>query len=132
MVINEKQDWRAYVLAKLVALSFVLALLLPGSVLALSPTAPLTTFPTETQAQQHCPADTVVWLNVNQQPGQNSSKSLKSSAKTPEVGVTIGADGLWRPRYSPESRTEFAEDSSLEGAGFEPSVPLIRPVPELA
>jgi hypothetical protein len=25
-------------------------------------------------------------------PGQNSSKSLKSSAKTPEVGVPIGAD----------------------------------------
>ena len=27
-------------------------------------------------------------------------------------------------------RTEFAADSPLEGAGFEPSVPLVRPVPE--
>jgi hypothetical protein len=34
--------------------------------------------------------------------------------------------GRCRPRYSAESRTEFAEDSSLEGTGFEPSVPLPR------
>src|SRR6516162_1170480 len=33
-------------------------------------------------------------------PGQNSSKSLKSSAKTPEVGVPIGAD-----RDLPETKT---------------------------
>lgn len=26
--------------------------------------APLTLFPTEQQAQQHCPADVVVWLNL--------------------------------------------------------------------
>ena len=31
------------------------------------------------------------------------------------------ACGLWRPLYSAESGTEFAEDSSLEGSGFEPS-----------
>jgi hypothetical protein len=33
------------------------------------------------------------------------------------------AYGLWRPLYSAESGTEFAEDSSLEGTGFELSVP---------
>jgi hypothetical protein len=27
-------------------------------------------------------------------------------------------------------KIEFALDSPLEGAGFEPSVPLVRPVPE--
>ena len=31
---------------------------------AQSPRAPLGTFPTEQQAQRHCPADTVVWLNL--------------------------------------------------------------------
>jgi len=31
--------------------------------------------------------------------------------------------GRCRPRYSAESRTEFAEDSSLEGRGFELTVP---------
>ena len=35
-----------------------------GVALALSPNAPLATFPTEAQAQQHCPRDTVVWLNL--------------------------------------------------------------------
>jgi hypothetical protein len=64
MAIDEKQDWRVYVLPKLVALWFVLALLLPSDALALSPTTPLTNFPTEAQAQQHCSADTVVWLNL--------------------------------------------------------------------
>jgi hypothetical protein len=42
----------------------VVALFLPGVALALSPTAPFANFPTEAQAQQHCPADTVVWLNL--------------------------------------------------------------------
>ena len=31
---------------------------------AQSPTAPLATFPTEQQAQRHCPADIVVWVNL--------------------------------------------------------------------
>jgi acyl-CoA synthetase (AMP-forming)/AMP-acid ligase II len=34
--------------------------------------------------------------------------------------------GRCRPRYSAESRTEFAEDSSPEGDGFELLVPLRR------
>jgi hypothetical protein len=42
----------------------VVALLLPGVAVALSPTTPLTNFPTEAQAQQHCSADTIVWLNL--------------------------------------------------------------------
>jgi hypothetical protein len=35
-----------------------------GVALALSPSAPLSAFPTEAQAQQHCPGQTVVWLNL--------------------------------------------------------------------
>jgi hypothetical protein len=47
----------------------LLALALIGSLLpcagsALSPTAPIADFPSEVQAQQHCPSDTVVWLNL--------------------------------------------------------------------
>lgn len=45
------------------ALVFV-AFLVPGPAVALSPTAPLANFPTEAEAQRHCPADTVVWLNL--------------------------------------------------------------------
>jgi hypothetical protein len=32
--------------------------------LSASPAAPLEQFPQEDQAQQHCPKDTVVWLNL--------------------------------------------------------------------
>jgi alkanesulfonate monooxygenase SsuD/methylene tetrahydromethanopterin reductase-like flavin-dependent oxidoreductase (luciferase family) len=39
--------------------------------------------------------------------------------------------GLGRGSRPPEE-VRFAIDSALEGAGFEPSVPLVRPVPELA
>jgi hypothetical protein len=35
-----------------------------GVALALPSSAPLSTFPSETQAQQHCPSETVVWLNL--------------------------------------------------------------------
>ena len=35
-----------------------------GTALALSPNAPLSAFPSEAEAQQHCPRDTVVWLNL--------------------------------------------------------------------
>jgi hypothetical protein len=35
-----------------------------GVALALSPDASLSTFSSEVQAQQHCPKDTVVWLNL--------------------------------------------------------------------
>ena len=47
----------------IIAVMFV-ALLLPGATIALSPSAPLTDFPTEAQAQQNCPAAAVVWLNL--------------------------------------------------------------------
>jgi hypothetical protein len=33
-----------------------------GVALALSPSAPPSTFPSEVQAQQHCPSETVAWL----------------------------------------------------------------------
>jgi hypothetical protein len=45
-------------------LLLLLAFLLPGNAVAVSPSAPLTNFPTEAQARQHCPTDTVVWLNL--------------------------------------------------------------------
>lgn len=48
----------------LVSVFVLVAFLLPRGAVALSPTAPIVNFPTETQAQQHCPADTVVWLNL--------------------------------------------------------------------
>lgn len=45
-------------------LALIITLLAPGVGAAQRPTAPLPTFLTEQQAQQHCPADTVVWLNL--------------------------------------------------------------------
>jgi hypothetical protein len=36
----------------------------------------------------------------------------------------------WSPAY--RRRKQFVDDSPLEGAGFEPSVPLVRQAPELA
>jgi hypothetical protein len=55
---------RSSVLRRLLSVLVLVALLLPGTTLALSPSAPLTNFPTEAQAHQHCRADTVVWLNL--------------------------------------------------------------------
>ncbi len=43
------------------ALAVVLLLVSVAPVVAREP---LTLYPTETQAQAHCPADTVVWLNT--------------------------------------------------------------------
>jgi hypothetical protein len=51
-------------LRRLLLILALVLLLMPGGALALSPSAPLTNFPTEEQAHQHCPADTVVWLNL--------------------------------------------------------------------
>jgi hypothetical protein len=42
----------------------LIGLLLPIPSAALSPTAPLASFPSEPQAQQHLPTDMVVWLNL--------------------------------------------------------------------
>src|SRR5580704_13509416 len=39
-------------------------LLLPSLAMAASPTEPPPTFPTETEAQQHCSGGLVVWLDV--------------------------------------------------------------------
>ncbi|MGC2524920.1 MAG: hypothetical protein WA417_20145 [Stellaceae bacterium] len=49
---------------RLVLSAVVAALMLPLPAVALSPSAPLTNFPTETEAQRHCPSDTVAWLNL--------------------------------------------------------------------
>src|SRR6516165_8633967 len=43
--------------------------------------------------------------------------------RKPCVGAASPAWGRYRPWYSAESRTEFADDSSLEGTGFELLVP---------
>jgi hypothetical protein len=45
-------------------LALVVTLLLPAAGIAQRPASPLPTFPTQQQAEQHCPADTVVWLNL--------------------------------------------------------------------
>jgi len=46
------------------ALFVVVALQFPNAAPAQRLAAPLSEFPTEQQAQAHCPADTVVWLNL--------------------------------------------------------------------
>jgi hypothetical protein len=48
----------------LIGIIAALAVLVQGPALAQRPTAPLPTFPTQQQAQQHCPSDIVVWLNL--------------------------------------------------------------------
>ena len=48
----------------LVPVFVLIGLLLPTPGAALSPTAPLSSFPTEAQARQHCSSDMVVWLNL--------------------------------------------------------------------
>jgi hypothetical protein len=48
----------------LLRLAVICALLVPAVALAQRPTAPLQEFPTEQQAQAHCPTDIVVWLNL--------------------------------------------------------------------
>ncbi len=49
---------------RMLSVAVLVALLLPDTALALSPSAPLANFSTEAQAHQHCPTDTVVWLNL--------------------------------------------------------------------
>jgi hypothetical protein len=51
-------------LRRLLSILALVLLMMPGVALSLSPSAPLTNFPTEEQAHQHCPADTVVWLDL--------------------------------------------------------------------
>jgi hypothetical protein len=48
----------------LISIIAAVSLLVSGPAFAQRPTAPLTTFPTQQQAQQHCPIDVVVWLNL--------------------------------------------------------------------
>jgi hypothetical protein len=48
----------------LLGLVFAAALLLPTTGSAQHLVSPPPTFPTEQRAQRHCPADTVVWLNL--------------------------------------------------------------------
>jgi len=45
-----------------IRLLFLIALLLGSAFQSVA--APLTLFPSEEQAQQHCPSDVVVWLNL--------------------------------------------------------------------
>lgn len=47
---------------KFIAVLLLTGLMCPYGAVAQSPTVPLATFPREQQAQQNCPADTVVWL----------------------------------------------------------------------
>jgi hypothetical protein len=44
----------------LLSILVLVLFLVPDGTLTLSPSAPLTNFPTEEQAHQHCPDDTVV------------------------------------------------------------------------
>lgn len=49
---------------KFIAVLLLTGLVWPYGAVAQSPSVPLATFPREQQAQQNCPADTVVWLNL--------------------------------------------------------------------
>jgi hypothetical protein len=42
----------------------VLCVAVSATVFARPPTGPLLTFASEQQAQQHCPTDTIVWVNL--------------------------------------------------------------------
>jgi hypothetical protein len=49
---------------RFIAILVLIGMTWAGDAIAQSPTAPLPTFPSEQQAKQHCPADSVVWLNL--------------------------------------------------------------------
>jgi hypothetical protein len=49
---------------KLIVVLLLTGLMWSYEASAQSLAAPLATFPSEQQAQQHCPADTVVWVNL--------------------------------------------------------------------
>lgn len=51
-------------MSKIAAALVLTALMWAGEAIAQSPTAPLATFPSEQQAQDHCPSDAVVWVNL--------------------------------------------------------------------
>ena len=48
----------------LLLLLALVGFLAPSAGFALSPIEPFANFPSEVQAQQHCPGDAVVWLNL--------------------------------------------------------------------
>lgn len=52
------------VMRRVIGILLFIGLFYAGGAIAQSPTVQLATFPTEQQAQQHCPADTVVWVNL--------------------------------------------------------------------
>jgi hypothetical protein len=62
----------------------LITLLLPASAVAAPSAAPLANFPTAQEAQQHCPTDLVVWLDLPTRTyhyrGQRSYGSTKSGA----------------------------------------------------
>ena len=64
-------------------LSALILMLLPGFAIA-APAAPLANFPTAQEAQQHCPDDLIVWLDLPTRTyhyrGQRSYGSTKSGA----------------------------------------------------
>jgi hypothetical protein len=78
------QNGREVMRRSLVGILVAIALLLSGPAFAQRPTAPLATFPTQQLAQQHCPSDTGVWLNlptgIYHFQGQRWSGNTKSGA----------------------------------------------------
>jgi hypothetical protein len=97
------------VLPKLVALWFVLALLLSSDALSLSPTAPLTNYPTEAQAQQHCPTDTVCRL------AQSADGHLSREGST--LVRPNQERSLRMPHRSEPSRHAWKPERAMSGAG---------------
>jgi hypothetical protein len=90
---RSRSNGEIFVLRKILARVFVVALLLGMPGIAVS-AEPLPLFSSEQKAQQHCPSDIVVWLNlpsgIYHLKGQRLSSVLQFSAKVGFENSLIG------------------------------------------
>ena len=86
------------VLARALVLALLLSLAGPGIAVAGAPAAPIALFGSEPQAQQHCPRDRVVWLNLPT--GIYHYKGQKWYART-KHGAFVCKIEADRARYRP-------------------------------
>ena len=71
----------------------------------------------------------VVWIAEETSAGVRDTKRLMISREVSQASIVENlSPGPAVPHRSAEIK--FTIDSSLDGAGFEPSVPLVRPIPE--
>jgi hypothetical protein len=77
------------------------------------------------------------WNRARQRYHRLSARCSRARVSLPTQAARPGADNRGKPRLLDLerrilARDRFAPDSPLEGVGFEPPVPLVRPRPELA